>query len=124
MENERTVTMVRLYLPEAGHSARKAQMEKVLHLLHDQLHVRGIAVLQGMKDAGSPEPHYETVGDVLRRGPDPPLIIEFFDESPAASEIRRQLRSLAPNSYTVYWHATWDGAASERGQAGANTARR
>jgi PII-like signaling protein len=103
MENERTVTMVRLYLREAGHSARKAQMEKVLHLLRDQLHVRGIAVLQGMKDSrSSPEPQYESVGDVLRRGPDPPLIIEFFDESPAAAEIRRQLRALAPNSYTVH----------------------
>ena len=32
-ENETTVTMVRLYLPEEGHSARKAQMEKVLHLV-------------------------------------------------------------------------------------------
>jgi hypothetical protein len=65
-------------------------MEKLLHLLRDQLQVRGI--LQGLKDAGSsPEPHYESVGDVLRRGPEPPLIIEFFDESPGAAEIRRQL---------------------------------
>jgi PII-like signaling protein len=125
MENERTVTMVRLYLPEEGHSARKAQMEKVLHLLRDQLHVRGIAVLQGMKDAGSSsEPHYESVGDILRRGPDPPLIIEFFDESPAASEIRRQLRNLAPNSYAVYWQATWDGTAFQRGQSGAEHPRK
>ena len=116
MEKERTVTMVRLYLPEASHSTRKAQMEKVLHLLREQLHVHGVAVLQGMKDLGSnPEPHYESVGDLLRRNPDPPLIIEFFDESPAATEIRRMLREFVPNSYAVYWQATWEDVATMKG---------
>ena len=116
---ETTVTMVRLYLPEAGHSTRKAQMEKVLHLLRNQLHVHGVAVLQGLKDAGSSEEaHYESVGDLLRRHPDPPLIIEFFDDSPAAAEIRKLVRGLVPNSYAIYWPATWGGAASKAGGTG------
>lgn len=125
MDSERPVTMVRLYLPESGHSVRKAQLERVLHLLRDQLHVRGVAVLQGIKDARSgPEPHYETVGDVLRREPDPPAIIEFFDESHGAAEIRRQLRGLAPNSYAVHWQAIWDNAAVETGHAGPDAMRK
>jgi hypothetical protein len=35
-------------------------------------------------------------------------LIEFFDESPAASEVRRLLRDLVPASYAVYWQATWE----------------
>ena len=110
---ETAVTMVRLYLPEASHSTRKTQMDKVLHLLRDQLHVHGVVVSHGMKDAGAAQAtQYESVGDLLRRNPDPPLIIEFFDESPAAAEIRRLLRGLVPESYAVYWQASWEKAAS------------
>lgn len=109
MEAQTTVTMVRLYLPEASHSTRKTQMEKVLHLLRDQLHVHGVTVLPGMKDAGSSEePHYESVGDLLRRSPDPPLIVEFFDESRAAAEIRHMLREMVPDGHAVHWQATWE----------------
>lgn len=109
MVNNLTVTMVRLYIPESSHSARKTLMDKVLHLLHDQLRVHGITILTGMSELGSKqELHYEGVGDLLRRHPDPPLLIEFFDESPTASEVRRLLRELVPASYAVYWPATWE----------------
>jgi PII-like signaling protein len=120
MSSGRLVTIVRLYLREAGHSTRKQQMEKVMHLLCDQLHVHGVTVLPGMKEAGSnQEPRYEHVGDILRRNPDPPLIIEFFDESPAAAEIRRLLRGLVPDSYAVYWQATWENDTSRGSSVGA-----
>jgi PII-like signaling protein len=113
METHTPITMVRLYLPEAGHSTRKAQMEKVLHLLRDQLHVHGVTVLTGIKEAGhGHEPHYENVGDLLRRNPDPPAIIEFFDDSAAVTEIRRLLRGLVPDSNVVYWQANWENSAS------------
>ncbi len=109
MANQSAVTMVRLYIPEASHSTRKVQMGKVVHLLHDQLRVHGVTVLTGMPEAGSiQEAHYENIGDLLRRHPDPPLIIEFFDESPAATEVRHRLRELVPESYAVYWQATWE----------------
>lgn len=109
MESETSITIVRLYLPQASHSARKAQLDKVLHLLRDQLHVHGVTVLTGMREAGpGPEPHYVNVADVLRRNPDPPTIIEFFDETPAAAEIRRLLRQLVPESHVAYWQATWE----------------
>jgi PII-like signaling protein len=114
METHTPITMVRLYLPEAGHSKRKAQMEKVLHLLRDQIHVHGVTVLTGIKEAApGHEPHYENVSDLLRRNPDPPAIVEFFDETPAAAEIRRLLRRLVPDSYVVYWSAIWEIPVSE-----------
>jgi hypothetical protein len=52
MANNTTVTMVRLYIPESSHSTRKMLMEKVLHLLHDQLVVHGITILTGMSEPG------------------------------------------------------------------------
>lgn len=47
-------------------------MEKVLHLLHDQLRVHGISILTGMSELGSkPDLHYEGVatccGDIQIR---------------------------------------------------------
>lgn len=115
---ETMVTMVRLYLPEATHSTRKAQMQKVLHLLRDQLHVHGVVVLPALRDADDNlEPHYEGVGDLLRRSPDPPVIIEFFDESPAAAQIRQMLCQLVPNSYSVYWPASWESATAKASAA-------
>jgi hypothetical protein len=113
---EAPVTMVRLYLPEASHSTHKAQMEKVMHLLCDQLHVHGLSVSSGLREAGTARgQRYETVSDVLKRKLDPPTIIEFFDESPAATQIKRKLCELAPNSYAVSWQANWETAASQRG---------
>jgi hypothetical protein len=107
MENQRAVTMVRLYLPEEGHSVRRAQMEKVLHFRRDQFHVHGITVLAGMTEPGdNHKPHYDTVRDVLRRNPDPPAIIEFFYESTANIPIGRMLREVVPDSHVVYWQAT------------------
>jgi PII-like signaling protein len=109
MEKPTTVTMVRLYFPEASHSTRKIQMEKVLHALRDELHVHGVTVLPGMKEEGlNPELHYQTVGDILRRSPDPPLVIEFFDESQVAEQTRKRLYELVPDSYAVYWSAHWE----------------
>lgn len=79
MENETPVTMVRLYIPQASHSTRRAQMEKVLHLLRDQLHVHGVTIVPGMKETeDSEQPRYDNVGDLLRRNPDPPLTVEFL----------------------------------------------
>jgi len=120
---EKPVTMIRLYLPETSHSAHKAQVEKILHFLCDQLHVNGLSVSAGKRDPGAaPAQRYETVGDVLRRRLDPPTIIEFFDESPAASKIRQKLSELAPNGHVVSWPAALDTASSQDSNAGTTAA--
>lgn len=108
METLKTVTMVRFYLPEASHSTRKAQLERVLNALNEELHVHGVTLLPGIKEPGvTPKLHFETVGDVLRKSPDSPLIIELFDETPSAAEARRLLGTLVPDGHAVYWQATW-----------------
>ncbi|HVW70168.1 MAG TPA: DUF190 domain-containing protein [Steroidobacteraceae bacterium] len=119
------ITLVRLYLPEMTHSTRKAQLEKVLRLLREQSHVHGVTVSQCVRDAAehSEQLHYETVGDVLRRNPDPPLIIEFFDESAGAGSVRQLLRTICPESHTVYWDAHWEKADYQHARAQAEVAR-
>jgi hypothetical protein len=120
---ETQVTMVRLYLPAASHSAHKAQVEKVLRFLHDDLHVHGLSTSSFHPEAGAPQPqHYESVGDVLRVRPDPPTVVEFFDESAAAGPIKRKLCELAPNGYVVSWQAALETGASQGGAFRAATA--
>jgi len=113
---ETQVTMVRLYLPAANHSAHKAQMEKVLRLLRDDLHVHGLSTSSFHPEAGAPQPqHFGNVGDVLRVRPDPPTVVEFFDESAAAAQIKRKLFELAPDGYVVSWQAALETGASQGG---------
>jgi len=112
---ETQVTMVRLYLPAANHSARKAQMEKVLRFLRDDLHVHGLSTSSFHPEAGAPEPrHFGNVGDVLRAKLDPPAIVEFFDESAAAAPIKRKLCELAPNGCVVSWQAALETDGSQK----------
>ena len=112
---ETGITMVRLYIPEMTHSTRKAQLEKILALLRDQGHVHGIMVVPCVRDGSEgQELHYETVGDILRRNPDPPLIVEFFDEIPGAAQTRHKLRNAIPESHIVYWDANWEKGITKR----------
>lgn len=117
MERLKTVTMVRFYLPEASHSTRKMQLEKVLHTLNDELQVHEVTVLPAIKDPKiNPALRYETPGDILRQNPDPPLVIEFFDEAEEAAQTRRLLGALVPEGCSVFWQAKWEKPAS-RGAA-------
>jgi len=108
---EAAVTVVRLYIPEATHSARRAQLQKILNLLRDRTHVHGVMVVPCIRGAAETHDlHYEKVGDILRRNPDPPLIVEFFDEAAHAIEVRQLLRNLVPDGHTVHWDASWEKA--------------
>jgi hypothetical protein len=116
LKMETQVTMVRLYLPAASRSAHKAQMERILRLLRDELHVHGLSTSSFHPEAGAPQPqHFENVGDVLRAKLDPPTVVEFFDESAAAPPIKRKLFELAPDGYAVSWQAALETGASHAG---------
>jgi hypothetical protein len=121
---ETAMTMVRLYIPEMTHSMRKARLDEILHLLHGQRHVHGIMVVPCVRDGGAEQDlHYATVGDVLRRHPDPPLIVEFLDETVGAAEVRRLLRNLEPASNIAYWDVHWEKGTAKHSAIGATTAR-
>ncbi|MDA8049511.1 MAG: DUF190 domain-containing protein [Rhodospirillales bacterium] len=113
MAQEITITAVRIYVPPISHSQRKQQLQTLLHLLRDQAHVHGLTVIEGKRgvELGGPiQP--ATVGDVLRRDPDPPLVIEFFDEAASADLARRMLREALPECRIIWWRATSDEAPS------------
>jgi len=106
MESQKQVTMVRLYLPEECHATRKAQMQRVIHILRDELRAGGITVLPGVAELEDGHKlRYETIGDVLRKNPDPPAIIEFFCESAVADPIDAMLHEIIPGGYSVRWQA-------------------
>ena len=92
------VTMIRLHVPESSHSAHRAQMEKILHFLGAELHVRGLSVSMGRREAGAPPPQrYEGVGDLLRGS-------SIRPESSSSSTNRQRRSKFAANSAS--WRRT------------------
>ncbi len=103
-EEEATVTFVRVSLHESSHSHRRQQLQRVLQVLRDRLHVRGLIISQGVGGIDlQADGHFETLGDLLRRVPDPRLMIEFFDEPAVADQARQMLRQMFPEAHIVWW---------------------
>lgn len=100
------ITVVRASFHESSHSHRKQQLHKVLAILRDQLHVHGLMISQGVPgiDLRADGP-FETVGDLLRRFPDPRLVIEFFDAPPIAERAKQMLRETFPDVRVLWWPA-------------------
>jgi hypothetical protein len=111
MTEEISVTTVRVYVPQSSHSHRRQQLQTLLRLLRDQFHVRGLTLVEGMRGIELGDPvQAETVGDVLRRDPDPALIIEFFEDPAIIDVARRMLREMLPECRVIWWSATSDAA--------------
>jgi len=112
---EVSVTVVRISVPESSHSHRRQEVQNLLRVLRDELHVHGLTIIEGMRgiELGGPI-QAATVGDVLRRGPDPAMTIQFFDE-PAVVEIaRRMLRTALPECRVLWWSASSDEASLKK----------
>ncbi len=103
-KEEATVTFVRVSLHESSHSHRRQQLQQVLQVLRDRLHVRGLIISQGVGGIDlQADGHFETLGDLLSRVPDPRLMIEFFDEPAVADQARQMLRQMFPEARIVRW---------------------
>ena len=105
-DEEMDITFVRASFRESSHSHRRQQLQKALGLLRDKLHVRGLIISQGISGIDlQAEGHFETLGDLLRRVPDPRVVIEFFDEPQVAMQARQLLRENFPEARVLWWHA-------------------
>jgi PII-like signaling protein len=102
MENE--VTVVRIYLKESDHGRRKALMEEVLNILHDQHQVHGVVVFRGIAGFGSKGAVH--AADILRLMVDLPIVIEFYDEPAVAKAAIALLNELVPAGHIVHWQAS------------------
>ncbi len=100
------ITVVRASFRESSHSHRRQQLQKALAILRDQLHVRGLVISQGISGIDlQAEGHFETLGDLLRRVPDPRVVIEFFDEPRVADQARQLLHENFPEARVLWWPA-------------------
>lgn len=112
---EVTVTVVRISVPESSHSHRRQEVQNLLRVLRDELHVHGLTIIEGMRgiELGGPV-QAATVGDVLRRGPDPAMTIQFFDKPEVVEIARRMLRKALPECRVLWWQASSDEASLKK----------
>ncbi|MGC2785619.1 MAG: DUF190 domain-containing protein [Roseiarcus sp.] len=103
------VLMVRVYLSERDHGRRTTLMREILSILHDRRAVKGVTVFRGVAGFGSDGVVH--ADDMLRISVDLPLVIEFFDEPPAAEAAIRFLEPMVAQGHIVSWPAKRDGAA-------------
>ncbi len=97
--NETEVTMVRIYLHEAG-----AHMKELLQYLHDESKVRGVTVFRGISGFGtSGEIHSSKLIDMSL---DLPVVVEFFDTPEKIKEILAVLNKQIKPGHIAYWPAT------------------
>ena len=103
------VLMVRIYLSEADQGRRRTLMQQILSALHDRHAVKGVTVFRGVAGFGADgEVHAD---DMLRLNIDLPLVIEFFDEPPAAEAAIHFLETMVALGHIVSWPAKRHGAA-------------
>lgn len=95
---ESDVTVVRLYLHEAG-----AHMDELLGYLHDESKVRGVTVFRGITGFGT-SGHYHS-STLVDMSLDLPVVIEFFDAPDKITEILEYLNSRIKPGHIVYWPA-------------------
>jgi uncharacterized protein len=104
------VLIVRIYLSEADHGRRTTLMREILSALHDRHAVKGVTVFRGVAGFGADgEVHAD---DMLRLSVDLPLVIEFFDEPPAAEAAIHLLEPMVVQGHIVSWPAKRYGDAS------------
>jgi len=92
------VTMVRIYLTEAGR-----KLAKLLSKLHDEEKVRGVTVFRGVSGFGrSGRVHSSSLLDLSM---DLPVVIEFFDEPERVAAILTHLSDMLEPGHVVHWSA-------------------
>jgi PII-like signaling protein len=102
------VLMVRVYLSEGDQGRRTNLMREILSALHDKHAVKGVTVFRGVAGFGADgEVHAD---DMLRLSVDLPLVIEFFDEPPAAEAAIGLLETMVTQGHIVSWPAKRHGA--------------
>lgn len=83
-------------------------MQQILSALHDRHAIKGVTVFRGVAGFGADgEVHAD---DMLRLSVDLPLVIEFFDEPPAAEAAMQFLEPMVAQGHIVSWPAKRQGA--------------
>ncbi|MGD2119223.1 MAG: DUF190 domain-containing protein [Chromatiales bacterium] len=93
-----TVTVVRIYLTEAGH-----QFTELMNCLHDEEKVMGVTAFRGIAGFGqSGHMHSSTLIDMSL---DLPIVIEFFDRPEKVGAILTHLEKRIKPGSLISWAA-------------------
>jgi PII-like signaling protein len=92
------VTVVRIYLHE-----REPRLKDIMHLLHDELRVRGVTAFRGIAGFGS-SGQWHAAG-LIDLSLDLPVVVEFFDEPEQARSALERLTALCKPGHIVEWTA-------------------
>lgn len=112
-----SIIVVRASFHESSHSHRQQQIRKVLEILRDQVNVHGLIISQGIVGIDrQPEGRFETLADLLRRMPDPRVVIEFYDEPHIAKQSIQMLREAFPEARVLWWSAECTASDLKRGR--------
>lgn len=92
------VTMVRIYLSE-----KKAHVDKLVSLLKEYEHLRGVTVIRGISGFGdSGKIHTASLLDLSL---DLPVIVEFFDLPDKIHKVMQHLVEYEQPGHIVSWNA-------------------
>lgn len=92
------VTIVRIYLSEQG-----AHVNKLVELLKEHEHIRGVTVFRGVSGFGdSGKIHTSSLLDLSL---DLPVIVEFFDTPDKIKIVMQHLLELEHPGHIVSWTA-------------------
>lgn len=100
---EREVMVARIYISEADQGRRRALVDEIFELLHDQHRVKGVTVFRGIAGFGAAGEAHSA--DLLRLTANLPLVIEFFDEPRVVAATVKVLNGLIPPGRLVCWRA-------------------
>ena len=98
-ESETNARMVRVYLSESDHG-----INRLLKVLHDELHVRGVTVVRGIEGFGSSGQIHSA--SLLDLSGDLPVILEFFDEEEEVSRAVARIADFVAPGHIVSWPVT------------------
>ena len=92
------VTMVRIYLSE-----KEAHVDKLVTLLKEYEHLRGVTVIRGISGFGdSGKIHTSSLLDLSL---DLPIIVEFFDSPDKITKVMQHLLEHEQPGHIVSWNA-------------------
>lgn len=97
--NEVEIRVVRIYLTE-----EKAQVKKIVELLHDREKVRGVTVFRGISGFGKSGVVHSS--GLLDLSLNLPLVVEFFDRPEKVQQIIDDLGTMIEPGHIVSWPAT------------------
>lgn len=96
--NLMAVKVVRIYLTE-----EKAQLDKLMAILHDQEKVRGVTVFRGISGFGKSGVMHSS--SLLDMSLNLPVIIEFYDLPDKVARILKHLDTMIEPGHIVSWAA-------------------